>query len=205
MRSLRKAHVSGGTVSKIKGRLKKSGEAILKLEASGDSSAPFGSLLSRESLNKLGAIQVVLGCGTLDEAVDLLHRDVPKLMAYKFKAALDFHGTPAEVFDELLEALRAFNDATDSHKFSPESQARVLSRMGMSWYVKGLYKIDKGSETLVQFMEKTILESYESRGWRFYKKSKKEVLEIDPSLEGRIKDDLVSIYSPRSRFLDFSL
>ncbi len=52
-------------------------------------------------------------------------------------------------------------------------------------------------------MEKTILESYERRGWRFYKKSKKEVLEIDPSLEGRIKDDLVSIYSPRSRSWTF--
>ena len=140
----KKTHVSEGTVSRIKGRLKNGGGQVAKPEVSSESSAPFGSLLSRESLNKLGAIQVVLGCGTLDEAVDLLHRDVPKLMAYKFKAALDFHGTPAEVFDELLEALRAFNDATDPLKISPESQARVLSRMGMTWFVKGLYDIDSG-------------------------------------------------------------
>ena len=194
----KKAHVSEGTVSRIKSRLKKGGGQVVKSGVSSESSAALGSLLSRESLNKLGAIQVVLGCSTLDEAVDLLHRDVPKLMAYKFKASLDFHGTPAEVFDEVLEALRAFNDATDPLKINLESQARVLSMMGMSWYVKGLYNVDKGSETLVQFMERAVLDSYARRGWVFKKKSKREVLEIDPTLEPVMKGDLVSVFSPRS-------
>ena len=141
---------------------------------------------------------MVLGCGTLDEAVDLLHRDVPRLMGYKFKASLDFHGTPSEVFDEVLEELRAFSDATDLGKMDPDAQARVLSRMGMSWYVKGLYNLVKGSETLVQFMERAILEGYRGRGWSFAKKSKQEVIKLDPALGLEMTGDLVSIKAPKA-------
>jgi len=138
----KKTHISEGTVSRLRGRLKKSNDGVAKVEVKSESSASINVLLSGESLKKLGAIQVVLGCNTLDEAVDLLHSDVPKMMSYKFKAYPDFHGTPGDVFKEVVETSRLFSEVTDPRNRETELQSEVLAKMGMSWFIKGLYRLE---------------------------------------------------------------
>ena len=138
----KKTHISEGTVSRLRGRLKKSNDGVAKVEVKSESSASINVLLSGESLKKLGAIQVVLGCNTLDEAVDLLHSDVPKMMSYKFKAYPDFHGTPVDVFKEVVETSRLFSEVTDPRNRETELQSEVLAKMGMSWFIKGLYRLE---------------------------------------------------------------
>jgi len=191
----RKAHVSEGTVSRIRSRLKKdekkNNEGAKKIEI------PLVSVpLSMDALKKLGAIQTVLGCNTLDEAINLLYSDVPKIMAFKFKATLNFHGTPSEVFREVLEMSRMLSDATNPQNVNSELQAEILAKMGMTWFPKGLYDLEGENETLVQFIERSLLESYEEKGWTFNKKTRRQVINMDPFIEDEIDGDLVSIYCP---------
>jgi len=108
----KKTRTSVGTISKISQNLKK-GKDSVEEKIKPQSSPSFTFNLTSEQLKKLGAIQASLGCGTLDETIDLLYSDVPKLMAYKFKASFDFHGTPSEVFGEVLNRSNTLMDATN--------------------------------------------------------------------------------------------
>src|SRR4030042_3155337 len=106
----KKAGVSAGTVSRIRGRM---GKSEVK-KAEGTVPTPLAVPMSKESIDKLYAIQGLLNCAPLDDAVDMLHKDLPKIMAYKFRANLDFPGTPAEVFTEAVERLRLLEEADNS-------------------------------------------------------------------------------------------
>ncbi len=186
-----KAGVSAGTVSRIRGRM---GTGGVK-NAEGTVPTPLAIPMSRESIDKLYAIQGLLSCATLDDAVDILYKDLPKIMAYKFRANLDFHGTPAEVFTEAVERLRLLEDTSPLCK-DPDRQGNVLALMGLTWFAKGLHGIEGRGETLLRFMERKLMEQYEEEGWSFNIKRRDAVLKMDASLANEIYGDLVSIISP---------
>ena len=68
--------------------------------------------------------------------------------------------------------------------------------MGMNWFVKGIYDCCDLKETLIEFIERVVIDYYEDKDWGFYRKSIQEVLEMDPTLD--VEGDLVSIHQPKS-------
>jgi len=75
-------------------------------------------------------------------------------------------------------------------------QERVLASMGLSWFVKGLYDHENKGESLIQFMERNILEQYKSKGWSLLSKDVSKVLKMKQDLRGKIKGDILSIRNP---------
>jgi hypothetical protein len=181
------------------GRIRREREKGEVKKAEGEVPALLTVPMSGESIKKLYTIQGLLNCATLDEAVDILFKDLPKIMAYKFRASLDFHGAPGEIFTEVVERAKVIEEATSPYNLNSDKQAKVLASMGLTWFTKGLYNLEGNGATLIQFMERKLLERYKLEGWAFKHKSRGDVIWMDPSVGTELTGDLVSIFSPKDK------
>ena len=191
-----KTGLSKGTVSKWRTELSRNQIEETQSDVKGGGPSVGYLPVSGDSLKKLHDLQGLFGHSTLDDTIDMLHKEMPRIMAQAFRVNMDFHGGPGEAFEMLAERERLLREATDLRTKNPDAQGRVLALMGMSWFPKGIYNRENHGESIVQFLENKLLEHYLDKKWYFYRKNKELLLRLHPKLEGELTGDLLSICEP---------
>ena len=160
-----KTGVSSRTISKIRKEIDAENAPTEPLQESA------GTVLSSESISKLGHLQAMYGAQSPDETIEIIFEDLRSLFQLKYRFDNDVDKTPSEVLSNVVETnddkIKAFDNIINA-KNDNFQQRLVFRAWELDPKVNDLFEVlirPESKMTLLKFMETAVLGAFEKIGF----------------------------------------